>query len=151
MIKIIAAVSSNGVMGFDNKLPFDYKSDLQHFKKMTLNSRIIMGRKTFESIGRPLPKRENVVISSKSIDGITTFNNLKDSLIEDCWLIGGRSIYEEGMNYAQEIYLTITSDYIKDNNSIYFPFINPLKFKIDNIDSDTLKEDNLKIVKYCTF
>ena len=67
MIKIIAACSKNGVAGKDGKLPWNYSEDLAHFKKMTLNSTIIMGRKTYESIGKPLPHRKNVVITSTPI------------------------------------------------------------------------------------
>lgn len=150
MINIIAAVSGNGVIGLNNSIPFYYKSDLKNFKKLTTNSTVIMGRKTFESIGKPLPNRKNIVISSTNYDSddIITFNNLKDSLEDDCWLIGGRNIYEEGMQYTDYMYITVTPDIIKDSNAIYFPFINPLLFEIENIDKDTLKEDNLTIFKY---
>lgn len=150
MINIIAAVSSNGVIGLNNSIPFYYKSDLKNFKKLTTNSTIIMGRKTFESIGKTLPNRKNIVISSTNYDSddFITFNNLKDSLEDDCWLIGGRGIYEEGMQYADCMYITVTPDIIKDSNAVYFPFINPLLFEIEYTDKDTLKEDNLTIFKY---
>ncbi len=80
MIGIIAAVSINGVIGLkkENCLPFSYPEDMKHFRETTKDSIVVMGRNTFESIGRPLPKRENIVISSKelNIPGITCLTSL---------------------------------------------------------------------------
>jgi len=171
MIKLIAAISSNNVMGLKNKLPFDYPEDLKHFKNMTLNKTIIMGRKTFEGIGRKLPKRRNIVISRTKVnlEGVETFDSLDNAIMactnpialvmeecrnedskEDVWLIGGAKIYEEGMKFADEIYITLTPDYITDedqNNIVYFPYINPLLFKIESI-KDLEPGSNLKLIKY---
>lgn len=139
MIKIISAVSGNGIIGKNNKLPFYYPEDLKHFKKLTINSTIIMGRNTFDSIGEPLPKRKNVVITSRPnlMDShtdlilypslIQAVNQCKD---ENIWLIGGAHVYEEGMKFAEEIHLTITSDIIVGDKLVKFPWINPLMFKI---------------------
>ncbi len=157
-VKIIACVSSNGVIGKDGNLPFHYSEDLKHFKKMTLNSTIIMGRKTFKSIDcKPLPKRRNIVISHSivGIPGIETYSDLEyaisDSLDEfmtnDIWLIGGNSIYYEGMKYANEILLTITPDMIQGDNLTFFPWINPKLFKIDDVQQIN-DESLLKIYKY---
>jgi dihydrofolate reductase len=147
MIGIIAAVSSNGVIGVDNHLPFNYPEDLKHFKKMTRNSVVIMGRKTFESIGKPLLNRENVIISSKqlSIPNTKCFNSIKNALDQylnkNIWFIGGASIYQEGLLYADEIHLTVTPDYIDHPNSVKFPWINPTIFQVYdyNIISDSKK------------
>ena len=147
MIRIIAAVTTNGVIGIEGKIPFDYPEDMQHFKKSTLNSTIIMGRKTFEGIGRPLPKRRNIVITSQSIDlcGIETFSSIK-SVMEpgvleenkDIWFIGGAGIYQEAMQYAYEIVLTITPDYVDHPQAIRFPWINPTVFSyIGNVPLGT--------------
>lgn len=156
MIGIIAAVTMNGVIGIENKLPFDYPEDLRHFKATTLNSTVIMGRRTFEGIGRPLPKRTNVIITSKplQITGITTCASLGKAILacsmwpnrEDIWLIGGASIYEEGMNYADKILLTVTPDVETRTPAIKFPWINPLKFQISNIQS--LPDSKLQIITY---
>lgn len=149
MIKIIAACSSNGIIGVNNCIPFHYPEDLKHFKTSTLNSTIIMGRKTYESIGsKPLPNRKNIVISKNKIENIETYSNLKDALNdkEDIWLIGGASIYQEGMEMAQEIILTITPDHIYDAGAIKFPWINPILFKINEITQ--LGDNGLRIVKY---
>lgn len=136
MIKIIAAISKNKVMGKDNALPFNYPEDMRHFKECTLNCSVIMGRNTYESIGKPLPKRKNIVVTSKLIHEVETAANLHEAIHKaydfnnDIWLIGGASIYKEGMNYAQEIYLTVTPDIIEGDNLIIFPEINLNIFKI---------------------
>lgn len=159
MINIIAAISSNNVIGDGEKLLFNYKSDMKHFKQCTSYSNVIMGRKTFESIGKPLPNRNNIVVSSKMNDtgdnGIYVKKTLTGAMnlckifsnSPDTWIIGGASIYEEGMNYCDNIYLTITPDIIKNEKAVYFPFINPLKFKISSIE-ELDKENNLMLVKY---
>jgi len=143
MIGLIAAVSVNGVIGQDNKIPFDYPEDLKHFKAMTLNSVIIMGRKTFEGIGRPLPKRDNIVItrSDLQIPGIKCMKSIADVLRHydyigspTIWLIGGQQIYEEGMKWADAIFLTLTPDTIEGEGLVRFPFINPSKFRMETIE-----------------
>jgi len=148
MIKMIAAVTSNGVIGVDGKIPFNYPADMKLFKSLTINSIVVMGRKTFESIGKPLPKRRNIVVSSTPIENIevypslfTALDNLNHSA--EIWLIGGAQIYQEGMKYAQEIHLTITPDEEKNSNSVKFPWIDPTVFKLDSweylYDAPTLK------------
>lgn len=165
MIKMIVAVSSNGIIGKDGSLPFEYSEDLKWFKKCTLNSVVIMGRRTFESIGKPLPKRENIVISRNKIDvpGIEThkgiaeyFQSEKYRLCDqptDYWFIGGASIYEEGMNWASEIYLTLTPDKIEGEGLVKFPWINPLKFNWESstpLDQlvDMSHPSELQVLKY---
>lgn len=141
MIGIIAAVSSNGVIGVDGKLPFNYPEDMKHFRNTTSGSTVIMGRKTFESIGKPLPKRKNIILSKSNfkIDGADVVNDLKEAMdlaskdISPIWLIGGSHVYEAGMDYADTIILTITPDIIDNKNSIKFPWINPSKFELKTI------------------
>lgn len=142
MIGMIAAVSRNGVIGVENKIPWDYPEDMKHFRKTTHESMVIMGRKTFESIGRPLPKRENVVITSQKLEvpGITCLPSVRAAIeregliFRDCytntWLIGGASIYEEGMQYADEIHLTLTPDIITAAIAVKFPWISPGQFAV---------------------
>lgn len=139
MIKIIAAVSKNGIIGIDNKIPWNYPEDMRHFKLCTSNSTVVMGRKTFESIGKPLPKRRNIVVSSKTIDieGIETVSSLEKALTSTddshIWLIGGASIYQEGMSYADEIHLTLTPDIILGTDVVKFPWINPTIFTLNHL------------------
>lgn len=152
MIRMIAACSSNGVIGVDNKIPFHYSEDLQHFKKSTNNGVIIMGRKTFESIGsKPLPNRRNIVITRNNIENIETYASLQQALdgldkLGDIWLIGGANIYQEGMQYVEEIVLTITPDHIDNDNSIRFPWINPLLFRVR--EERTFVGSPIKIIVY---
>jgi dihydrofolate reductase len=147
MIGIIAAVSINGVIGIQKSngkwdLPFHYPDDMQHFKETTNDSVVIMGRKTFESIGKPLPKRENIVISSQNleINGVDCYTSIAKALasermklrdyLTNTWFIGGAGIYQEAMLYADEIYLTLIPEYINEINSVKFPFINPIMFEL---------------------
>lgn len=139
MIGMIAAVTQNGVIGVENKLPFDYPADMKHFRTTTANSIVIMGRKTFEGIGRPLPKRRNIVVSSKPIDGVevvasvdAAINLTKDDA-RDIWFIGGASIYEAGMYFADKIVLTLTPDIELRTPAVKFPWINPRHFKLRGI------------------
>lgn len=146
MIKMIAAVSQNGFIGLDGKLPWHYPEDMKMFANKTRNSTIIMGRKTFESIGnRPLPKRRNIVISRLAnglgvlnTEGIEVFGSVPEALDtcdknNDVWIVGGERIYEAGMEFADEIHLTIVPNWITaelGQESARFPWINPLEFEL---------------------
>lgn len=156
MIKMIAAVSRNGVIGKDNKLPFDYPEDLKFFRKMTANSAVIMGRKTWESIGRPLPKRRNIVISRTRVeaDGVETFSCFKSAIEsaaashEDVWLIGGSSVYSDGMQFADEIYLTLIPDTVEGEGLVFFPWVDPSKFKVEEFVELPESTVGLEAVRY---
>jgi len=164
MIGIIAAVTQNGVIGIDGKLPFDYPEDMKHFRKTTVDSVVVMGRKTFEGIGRALPKRENIVITSRAIDapGITCMSSIKSVIDREklilrdratnLWFIGGASIYEEGMEYADQIFLTLTPGYERSPQAIKFPWINPTKFELGSIMPLVPEDPNcpLKLAHYFT-
>lgn len=131
-INLIVASSQNGVIGKDGKMPWDLSEDLKRFKKITNGSIIIMGRKTYESIGKPLDERYNFVISQKGIDlpGIFPFKNI-DSAIDyairwlperDIFVIGGSSIYKQFLErgLVNRIYQTlIKKDFDGDS---YFNF-----------------------------
>ena len=139
-IRAIAAVSLNGVFGnkSTNKLPWSklYLEDLKFFRNTTINSTIIFGRNTFESINcKPLPKRRNILVSSvkSKVDGIETFGSLKEAIDQcndDVWLIGGLGIYSEGLKFVEEMYITSIPEVIEGDNLIYFPYINPNYFSI---------------------
>ncbi len=112
---IIAAVSSNDIIGSKNEIPWHSKKELNHFKKTTLSFPVIMGRKTFETIGNPLKERTNIVITYKKIDreGIITFSSIKEA-IEFCergkfskvFFIGGGKIFNEAIKIANKIILS---------------------------------------------
>lgn len=130
-IAIIAAMSKNRVIGKDGHLPWDLPKDREHFKNLTMGQVIIMGRRSYEEIGRPLPGRVNYVISSTMSGEESIY--IKTSLTEaiahaketypqkKIFLCGGARIYEEGMALAEEIYLTIVEgEFLGD---VYFPEI----------------------------
>lgn len=162
---MIAAVSANGVIGVDNKLPFDYPQDMKHFRSTTAGATVIMGRKTWESIGRLLPKRRNIVISHNKVnfEGLETFSNIKDAITDDkflfttgevepkIWLIGGSSIYEEGMEFVDQIVLTLTPDVIKAEGAIKFPWINPSKFILQSAIKPLVSDDVSCPLKLATY
>ena len=114
MISIIAAVSKNGVIGVDNKLPWDLPEDLKRFKEITTGSVVIMGRKTYESIGKALPNRINIVVTRDKnffVPGVLSANSLDSALLKaggnkDIFIIGGGEIYKQSMGFADKLYIT---------------------------------------------
>jgi dihydrofolate reductase len=132
MIGMIAAVSPDGVIGVDGKIPWHYPADLKRFKSLTLDGTIIMGRVTYESIGKPLPKRRNVVITSRDIPGVECFRDIPSALATctgNVWFIGGASIYREAMRYADLIDLTYVPDQIEREDAVRFPEIDQQLFE----------------------
>ncbi|OGP09580.1 MAG: hypothetical protein A2048_00115 [Deltaproteobacteria bacterium GWA2_45_12] len=114
MLSIIVAMSQNGVIGKNNQLPWHLSEDLKRFKTLTMGQAIIMGRKTFESIGKPLPGRTNIVITRNkkyTAQGVILVSSLKEALEKvptntEAFVIGGAEIYKEALPHAQTIYLT---------------------------------------------
>jgi len=119
MISMICAVGKNKEIGFKNKLLWHLPEDLRHFKKITMGHCVIMGQKTFESIGKALPGRKNIILSltpnymakdceiSNNLEEIA--NRYKDSE-EEVFIIGGASIYRQFIKYANKLYLTLVDD-----------------------------------------
>lgn len=117
---LIAALAQNRVIGRDNQLPWHLPADLKHFKAMTLGKPIIMGRKTWDSLGRPLPGRLNLVVSRQEglvLEGAEVFSSLEAAIERaDAWarnagaaelmLIGGAQLYAQGLARADRLYLT---------------------------------------------
>lgn len=127
MIKIIAAISKNGVLGNDNKLIWSLPNDLKRFKKLTTGNTVIMGRKTFESIGKPLPNRRNIIITRDldyEVEGCEVVNSIDESLLlcnNDCFIIGGGEIYKQTINLADKIYLTVVDGVFEGDT--FFPIM----------------------------
>lgn len=113
-ISIIVAISNNNAIGKDNQLLWHLPADLKHFKQITSGHTIIMGRKTFDSIGRPLPNRRNIVITRQSnlaIEGVEVVNSLNEALElckaeNEVFIIGGAELYRTALPLVQKIYLT---------------------------------------------
>lgn len=125
-IKIIAAIGKNFELGRDNSMMWDLPGDMKFFRTATAGSTVVMGRKTYESIGRPLPKRRNLVISRNSelkIEGCEVYPSLRSAVAAadyDCFIIGGAEIYRQALDFADELILTeINKDY--PDADVYFP------------------------------
>lgn len=118
-ISLVVARADNGIIGRNNTLPWRLPADLKHFKQLTVGKPVIMGRKTFESIGKPLPARHNIVVTRNpgwSADGVTVAANLAEAVAaagldpktraDEIMIIGGSEIYAQSMPFATRIYLT---------------------------------------------
>ena len=119
-LAMIAALAENRVIGLDNRMPWHLPADLKHFKATTLGKPIIMGRKTWDSLGRPLPGRLNIVVSRQpdlQLEGAEVFGNLVAALeragqwareqgVDELMLIGGAQLYAEALPLAERLYLT---------------------------------------------
>lgn len=116
MIRIIVATSKNRVIGNNNSLIWNLPADLKHFKKLTVGSTVVMGRKTYESIGKPLTNRRNIIITrdeSLQIKDCEMVNSLEEALLlcnNDCFIIGGGEIYKQSLFIADELYLTLIDE-----------------------------------------
>jgi len=127
-LALIVAVARNGVIGHQGGLPWHIPEDLKHFKKTTSGHAIIMGRKTYDSIGRPLPKRRNIVVTRQSnleLPGCDRAENLDEAIAlarttDPCpFIIGGASIYEEALSMATELHVTEIDREVEGDT--YFP------------------------------
>ena len=114
IISMIAAMADNRIIGKDNQMPWHLPADFAWFKRCTMGKPVVMGRKTYESIGRPLPGRLNIVISrdaSLSIEGVTTVTSIEQALevageVEEVMIIGGGAIYAACLPMANKLYVT---------------------------------------------
>jgi dihydrofolate reductase len=138
IISMIAAVAENGVIGKDNDLPWYLPDDLKYFKNTTKGHYILMGRKCYESFGKPLPNRTNVVITRNdnyNDDGITVVHSLEEGLElakqggeTEVFICGGSQIYAPGMDMADKIYLTRVHASV--DGDVYFPPMDEGKWKL---------------------
>lgn len=113
MISIIVAVAENGVIGDKNSLLWHIKEDMRFFRQKTTSHPVIMGRKTYDSLGKPLPNRTNVVISRtlNHIEGCTVVHSLEEAVAlfpaeEEIFIIGGAQIYTQALDVADRMYIT---------------------------------------------
>ncbi|GEA50480.1 dihydrofolate reductase [Vibrio inusitatus NBRC 102082] len=114
IVSMIAAMANNRIIGKDNQMPWHLPADFAWFKKCTMGKPVIMGRKTYDSIGRPLPGRQNIVISRDSdllIEGVETVTSIDKALqvagdVPEVMIIGGGSVYEYCLPAASKLYLT---------------------------------------------
>ncbi len=142
-ISIIVAMSSNRVIGVNNTLPWHLSEDLKHFKFLTVGHTIIMGRKTYDSIGRALPNRRNIVISRNieiSCEGAEVVHSIENAFSiskndGEVFVIGGSNIYEQALHLVDHLYITeIKKSFLGD---AFFPEINK------SIWVETSREDHI--------
>ncbi len=151
MISISVAVAKNNVIGKDNKLLWHISEDLKRFKQITSNKKMIMGRKTFESLPGILPNREHIIVTrdenfNVDSDKVTIVHDL-NSLLEkyskcedEIFVIGGAEIYKQLLPYTQKIYLTKIDETFEGDT--YFPEINYDEFKTNYVSEKLIDEKN---------
>lgn len=127
IISLVVAIANNRVMGRDNALPWHLPADLKYFKRVTMGKPIVMGRKTFEAIGKPLPGRTNVIVTNDAnyrADGCTVVHSIEAALCvakleDELMIIGGARLFEQVLARADRIYLTEIDEYFTGDT--YFP------------------------------
>lgn len=140
MLNIIACISKkHRAIGYQNRLLYHIKSDMTRFRELTTGHTIIMGRKTFESLPNgALPHRRNIVISKtkEQITGCEVYTSLEEALVarkeaaeDECFIIGGASIYEQALPFADKLYLTIVEKE-PEHADTFFPEINPAEWEV---------------------
>ena len=159
MLSIIVAIANKNVIGKDNKLIWHLPEDLKRFKKITTGHKIIMGRKTFESLGRILPNRKHIIlcndmemdIEDENVEVLDDISKL-DKYInsdEECFVIGGATIYKLLMPYASKMYITkINQDFEGD---VYFPEIKEEEWKAITSEKGLKDEQNPFNYEYITY
>ena len=159
MLSIIVAVAENNVIGKDNKLIWHLPEDLKRFKRLTTGHTIIMGRKTFESLGRVLPNRKHVIlcndmemnIDDKNVEVLEDISMLKEYIDseEEHFIIGGATIYKLLMPYAKKLYLTLIHEEFEGD--VYFTEIEEKDWKVIDREEGLRNEDNPFDYEYITF
>ncbi|MCR9050634.1 MAG: dihydrofolate reductase [bacterium] len=134
MLSAIVATDKNGVIGKDDDIPWHLPADLKYFKRRTLNHHVIMGRKTFESIGRPLPKRTNIIVTRNPffmVSNCLVAGSLQEAIDlarnngeDEAFIIGGGTIYEQAMPLIDRLYLTEVDTEV-ENGEVFFPAVDP--------------------------
>ena len=152
-ISHVVALSNNNVIGVNNSLPWNLKTDLAHFKNYTSNKIIVMGRKTYESIGRPLPNRINLIVSNtiKEINGAELFKNTEDAInkarelcinknLEEIIIIGGGYLFRDTLSITNKLVLTKVDCNIEGD--VFYPDIDLNEWKKLSSEHFTKDLDN---------
>jgi dihydrofolate reductase len=140
-VTIVVAISENHAIGRDNKLLWYLPNDLKHFKQITTGHTVIMGRKTYESVGKPLPNRRNIIITRQaiSIAGCEVVNSIDAALAlcadqQEVFIVGGAEIYKQAIHLTDRIYLTVVHKEFEGDS--FFPEINKQEW------SEVFREDH---------
>jgi dihydrofolate reductase len=148
---IIVAIAKNNAIGKNNQLLWYLPNDLKHFKDVTSGHTVIMGRKTFDSVGKPLPRRRNIVVTRQdiSIEGCEVVKSIEAALAlcageDEAFIIGGAEIYRQSIHLTDRIYLTqIDQDFDGDT---FFPELNPAVWK--ETKRENFEPDDKNKLKY---
>ena len=150
-VSSIVAISENHVIGKDNKLLWYLPNDLKHFKEITSGHTIIMGRKTFDSVGKPLPKRRNIIITRQdiAIEGCEVVKSIEAALElckdeKEVFIVGGAEIYKQSMKFTDRIYLTIVHQNFEGDS--FFPEIN--KEEWNEVSREDFEPDEKNLIPY---
>ena len=147
-IALIVAMAENRVIGRNNQLPWRIPADLRHFKALTLGKPVIMGRKTYESIGRPLPGRDNIVVTADSgyqAEGCQVVHSVEQALeaagsCEEAMIIGGANLYRQTLENADRLYLTLVK--AEPEGDTWFPEIELQQWREIERQAHTADESN---------
>jgi dihydrofolate reductase len=156
MISFIWAQDENGLIGKDNSLPWHLPEDLKFFKNTTLGHPIVMGRKTYESIGRPLPGRENIILTgdiSFEAAGCTVVSSVDDVLdkskVEEVFVTGGAAVFKSFMPYVDRLYVTRIHHVF--NGDTYFTAIPWDEFALESCTPGVKNEKNPYNYEFCLY
>ncbi len=157
-MNIIVAIAQNNVIGKDNQLIWHLPNDLKHFRKLTTGNVVIMGRKTYQSIGKPLPNRTNIIISRNQdfvAEGCMVVNSLTKAIeicpmpTENCFIIGGAEIYKQAMELATKIHLTEV--HATFDGDTFFPEIDRSIWKLVSKQDFSPDEKNKFAYSFCEY
>lgn len=148
-ISIIAALAANGVIGRDNRLPWRLSADLKRFKALTMGHHLVMGRKTFASIGKPLPGRTTIVITRDAdfrADGIQVAHSIDDALAlarsdDEVFVAGGAEIYQQVLHLADRMYLTRVHADV-EGDATFPEFDDVTEWRLDDVEHREPDEKN---------
>lgn len=146
-VSLIAALSRTRLIGSNGALPWRLPKDLQMFKRLTMGKKVLMGRKTFESIGKPLPNRENLVLSRSEqfIAGTQVFSTVAAALAsikegEELMIIGGGEVYKQCLPIATRLYLSVVEGYF--HGDAFFPTLAPNRWHVQSLETFPKDEKN---------
>lgn len=148
VISIVVAISENNAIGKNNQLLWHLSADLKHFKEITSGHTIIMGRKTYDSIGKPLPNRRNIVISRNTdliLPGVEVVGSVHEALAlctseKEVFMIGGAEIYKQSLPITQKIYLTTVHQTFEADT--FFPDLKTTEWKETEKEQHQVDEKN---------
>jgi dihydrofolate reductase len=151
IVSAIVATDKNNVIGKNNDIPWYLSADLKYFKKTTLNHHIIMGRKSYESIGRPLPKRTNIIVTRNPffiVSNCIVVNSIQEALQiavdngeTEAFIIGGGEIYKQSMHLWDRIYLTAV-DLEVEGGEVFFPELSEEDWQLISEEHHAADEKN---------